>query len=192
MRARASRVRERRLRNLAVVGGGAALLTSAAAYATGCVECEDAYLCTRTLEMRFGPALTTPGTYSVDVTYDEHTASCVLVWSGQGVCQTDSLAGMAGALASGGSATLGGAGGTVPPTGSPLSCTDYDLAFLLDCGIAAVYFHRATPRTATLEVRRDGELVVASTLTPQYRTYQPHKKGCGNPCTVADETIEIP
>lgn len=180
------------VRKIAAIAVGVAL-TPAPAVVTGCVtECEDADLCTRTLEMRFDPALTTPGTYSVDVTYDEHTASCVLVWSGQGVCHTDSRAGMAGALASGGSTTLGGAGGTVPPTGSPLSCTDYDLAFLLDCGIAAVYFHRATPRTATLEVRRDGELVVASTLTPQYRTYQPHKKGCGHPCTVADETIETP
>lgn len=53
-------------------------------------------------------------------------------------------------------------------------------------------FSRSAPTEVTVTVHRDGELVLSSTITPEYRTFQPHKKGCGPQCMEAVETIETP
>ncbi|MBN2196949.1 MAG: hypothetical protein JW751_29360 [Polyangiaceae bacterium] len=73
-----------------------------------------------------------------------------------------------------------------------MECSSYDFGLLYRCGIEDVAFFYSTPRAVTVTVHRDGEFVLSSTVTPKYRTYQPHKKGCGPPCTEAVETIETP
>ncbi|HOU89887.1 MAG TPA: hypothetical protein PLU22_02515 [Polyangiaceae bacterium] len=177
----------------------AVALAPAATTVSGCVrQCEDTDLCGRPLEIRFVEELMVPGTYEITIDYDGSSNVCRAVLPEQswlwGSCPPEDFpasGGHGGAMATAGAA---GVAGTALYAGRSwdVKCSNNDIGPLYRCGLHSVVSNRLSPSTVTVTIHRDGEFVLSSTVTPEYRTYQPHKKGCGPVCREADETIETP
>jgi len=177
----------------------AVAVAPAATTISGCVrQCEDTDLCSPTpLVIQFERALVIPGTYEIALDYDGHDGVCHAVlpepWLWDSCPPADSpVAGGRGGTSGAAGATGIARDATQPGQSWDVECSSYDFGLLFRCGIEDVAFFSFTPRTVTVTVHRDGEFVLSSTVTPEYRTYQPHKKGCGPVCREAVETIETP
>jgi len=186
-----------RFRNAALLVLAGVASAPLAGSVVGCgPDCDDVDLCPRPLEIYFVEELSVVGEYEIEVKYDGATGSCTVPlptgWWILGSCPLEELPGKAG----GGSvsSTAGAAGeGLVPKTFDLLAdCSTRDFGISYRCGIEDIVFHKLRPTTVTITVHRDGELVLTETLTPTYRTYQPHTKGCGLPCNTATEIITTP
>jgi len=189
-------VTRRDWRSVAFIAASMAV-APAAGVVSGCGQCEDTILCSPfSLEIRFVEELSELETYDINVEYDGRTTSCNVTlpdgWWTLGTCPPDEYLGAGGQTASQFTAGSAGAGRDLSPNDLTYDCSSSDLGIGFRCGISRITFRYLRPDSVTVTVHRDGEFVLSSTVTPEYRTYQPHKKGCGLPCTEAVETIETP
>ncbi len=175
----------------------AVALAPAATTVSGCGQCEDTDLCSPyALEIRFVEELSELETYDINVEYDGRATSCSVTlpdgWWTLGTCPPDEYLGAGGQTASQIAAGTAGAGRDLSPHDLTYDCSSRDLGVGFRCGISRIAFRYLQPDSVTVTVHRDGELILSSTVTPEYRTYQPHKKGCGPVCREAVETIKTP